>query len=136
LSTPAQNGDPSQFLGKLFQSAFIGQGNHVLRSFTVTDPKPRYCDLVLHAVTLAFDEHGFSVAQDPIQCSAGEGAVIVEDFGLVFMGLVGGQHGRALLTPPADDLEEQVRASFVDGQIAQFVHGHDGGFECEISLSV
>jgi hypothetical protein len=34
-----------------------------------------------------------------------------------------------LLVTLADDLEEQIRAGFVDGQLAQFVHGQNGGFE-------
>jgi len=82
------------------------------------------------------DEHRFSVAQEPIQHGAGEGAVVRQDFGPVFIGLVGAQNGRILLTPLADDLEEQVCAHFVDGQIAQFVHDQDGGFEGGISLCV
>ena len=51
-------------------------------------------DLIIHAVTPAFDYHGFSVVQQPIQHGAGQGAVVVEDFGPVFIGLVGRDDGR------------------------------------------
>ena len=67
--------------------------------------------------------------QEPVQHGAGQGAVVVKDFGPVLVGLVGGQQDGALLVTLADDLEEQIRAGFVDGQLAQFVHGQNGGFE-------
>ena len=75
-------------------------------------------DLILHAVALPFDDHGFGVVQQPVQHGAGQGAVVVEDFGPVFIRLVGRQQDGALLITLADDLEEQVRAGFVDGQVA------------------
>jgi hypothetical protein len=49
----------------------------------------RCFNLILHAVTLAFDYHGFGVVQEPVQDGAGQGAVVVEDFGPVLIGLVG-----------------------------------------------
>ena len=100
------------------------------------DPKPPYSYLILRAVAVGLDEHRFSVAQEPIQHRAGEGAVVGEDFGPLSIGMLGSQHERALLIPLADDLEEQVCARFVDGQLAQFVHSQDGGFEAEISFCV
>src|SRR5580700_8181831 len=75
-------------------------------------------DLILHAVTFPINNHGFSVVQEAVQHGAGEGAVVVEDFGPVFIRLVGGQQDGALFVTLADDLEEQVRAGFVDGQVA------------------
>jgi len=75
-------------------------------------------DLVLHAVTLAFDDHGFGVMQESVEHGAGQGAVVVEDFGPVFIGLVGRQQDGALLVALADDLKEQVGADFVDRQVA------------------
>jgi hypothetical protein len=74
--------------------------------------------LILHAVTFPVDYHGFSMVQEPVQNGAGQGAVVVEDFGPVFIRLVGGQQDGALLVTLADDLEEQVRAGFVDGQVS------------------
>jgi hypothetical protein len=74
--------------------------------------------LILHAVTFPVDYHGFSMVQEPVQNGAGQGAVVVEDFGPVFIRLVGGQQDGALLVTLADDLEKQVRAGFVDGQVS------------------
>ena len=51
----------------------------------------RRFDLILHAETLAFDDHGVRVMQQPVEHGAGRRAVVVEDFGPVFIGLVGGQ---------------------------------------------
>ena len=118
-----------------------GSGHHTLQRLQVylsfatpfvhpIAPRASRClDLILHAVAFPLDDHGFSVVQEPVQHGAGEGAVVVEDFGPVFIGLVGGQQDGALLVTLADDLEEQIRAGFVDGQIAQFVHGQDSGLE-------
>jgi hypothetical protein len=47
-------------------------------------------DLILHAVTLALDNHRFGVVQEPVQHGAGQGAVVVEDFGPVSIRLIGG----------------------------------------------
>ena len=54
-------------------------------------------DLILHAVTLPLDGHGFGVIQEPVRHGAGKGAVVVEDFGPVFIRLVGAQQDGALL---------------------------------------
>jgi len=43
--------------------------------------------------------------------------------------------GWSLALTLADDLEEQVRARFVDGQIAQFVHREDSGFEVTLEFA-
>lgn len=52
----------------------------------------------------------------------------------MFIGLVGGQHDRALLVAVADDLEEQICAGFVDGQVTQFIYGQDGRFEVTLEF--
>ena len=78
-------------------------------------------DAVFHAVAFAFDDDGFGVVEDAVEEGGGEGGVVVEDGGPVFEGLVGGQDDRAAFVALADDLEEQVGAALVDGQIAQFV---------------
>jgi hypothetical protein len=49
----------------------------------------RFLDLIFHPIAPAFDDHRFRVVQEPFQDGAGQGAVIVEDFGPVFIGLVG-----------------------------------------------
>ena len=44
------------------------------------------------------------MVRQPVQHGTGEGAVVVEDFGPVFLGLVGGQQDGPLVTL-ADELE-------------------------------
>ena len=94
----------------------------------------RCLDLVFHAITFAVNDHGFSVMQKPVQHGAGQRAVVVEDFGPVFIGLVGGQQDGALLIALADDLKEQVGADLVDGQIAYFIDGQDSGLEVTLEF--
>ena len=77
--------------------------------------------LILHAVAGAFDDDGFGVVEEAVEDGGGDGAVVVEDGGPVFEGLVGGQDDGAAFVALADDLEEQVGAVLVDGQIAEFV---------------
>ncbi len=60
--------------------------------------------------------------QQAVQNGAGERAVVVKDLGPVFVGLVGREHDGTSFIALADDLEEQVRTGFVDGQIANFIN--------------
>jgi hypothetical protein len=75
-------------------------------------------DAILHAIAFAFNDDGFGVVQDAIEDGGGEGGVVIEDGGPVLEDLVGGQDDGSALIALADDLEEQVGAAFVDGQIA------------------
>ena len=84
-------------------------------------------DLILHAVTTAFDDHRFSVVQKSVQHGAGQGAVIVEDFGPVLIGLVSRDDGRTGFIPLAEDLKEQIGACFIDWQISKLVDTNDAG---------
>jgi hypothetical protein len=79
-------------------------------------------DLILHPVATAFHDHGFSVVQKPVQHGAGQGAVVIEDFGPVFIGLVGRDDGRTGFIPLAEDLEEQIGAYFIDRQVSKLVN--------------
>ena len=81
-------------------------------------------DLVFHAVTGALDDHGFGVMEEPIEQRGGEGAVIVKDLGPFFKSAIGGNDKRAAFIAPADDLEKQIGAVFIDRQIAEFVQDH------------
>jgi hypothetical protein len=76
--------------------------------------------LVLHPVTVPINDRRFSTVQKPIQHGSGQGAVVVEDSGPMFIRLVCGQHDGALLVTLADDLEEQVCAGLIDGQALEF----------------
>ena len=90
--------------------------------------------MIFHAVAFAFDEDGFSVVQEAIENGGGEGAVVVEDFGPVFVGSVGGDDHGALLVAKADDLEEEIGAMLVDGQKTQLVANEQRG--CEVFLEL
>ena len=79
-------------------------------------------DLVFHPVTLAFDDDSFRVMEEAVEHSAGQRCVVVEELGPAFVGLIGRQHDGAPLVTLADDLEQQVGARLVDGQIADLVN--------------
>ena len=84
-------------------------------------------DLVLHSKAGAFDDDRLGVMEEAVQNGGGEGAVVVEDPGPLFEGLVGGQHDGAAFVALADDLEEQIGAVLVDGQVAEFVQDQQSG---------
>ena len=89
----------------------------------------RLLDLIFHAITPAFDDDRFGVVQKTVQHGAGQGAVVVEDFGPVFIRLVGRDDGRTSFIPLAEHLEEQVRADFIDRQISQFIDQNQTGVQ-------
>jgi hypothetical protein len=82
------------------------------------------------------------VVEKSVEDGGGDGGVAVEDGGPLLEGFVGGQHDGAVFVAGADDLEEQIRAVLVDGQLADFVedkHGRAGvsaqlGFEGAFEL--
>src|SRR5215471_13021573 len=78
-------------------------------------------DLIFHAETLAFDDHGLGVMQQAIQDGGREGTIIIKDLGPFLEGAVRGDHDRALLIAQRDDLEEQISARLVNGQVAELV---------------
>ncbi len=78
-------------------------------------------DLVLHAKARAFNHHRFGVMEKAVQNSGGDGAVVVENAGPLFEGVVGGQHDGSPLVALADDLEEQVGAVLIYGKISDLV---------------
>jgi hypothetical protein len=73
-------------------------------------------ELIFHAETLAFDDHGVGVMQQPVQNGSGQGAVIIEDLGPLLEGAVRGDNDRPLLIAQRDDLEEQIGARLVNGK--------------------
>src|SRR5882672_9240333 len=72
------------------------------------------------AVALAFDGDHVGVMDDAIDEGGGAGGV-GEDAGPVTEGEIGGEYGAFLLVAAADDLEEQVGVSIVEGEEANFV---------------
>ena len=57
----------------------------------------------------------------PVDHRGGQGVVHVEDCAPVPEGSVGGDHDRACFVAGGHNLEQQVGAAFVDGQIAQLI---------------
>ena len=85
--------------------------------------------LLLHSVAGAFDEDGLGVVEEAVEDGGSEGVVVVEDAGPLFEWLVGGEQYGTALVASADDLEEEVGALLVDGQIAEFVEDEEAGAE-------
>ena len=66
--------------------------------------------------------------EQAIQDSGGKGAVVVKYLRPLFEDAVWRNNQEATLISVADNLEEQVSASLVDGQVSQFVKDKQGGF--------
>ena len=64
-----------------------------------------------------------SVKQCRSQC-----AVVVKDFRPVLEDTICGNNQRPLFIAVTDDLEEQIRPGFVDGQVAQLIQYYQGRF--------
>ena len=78
-------------------------------------------DAVFHPITGALDEHRLGVMKQPIEDRGRNGAIAIEDGRPLLEGFVGGQNDRTALVALADDLEEQVGAALVDGQVTDLV---------------
>jgi hypothetical protein len=76
---------------------------------------------VFHAITGAFNDHRLGMMKEAVEQGGGEGTVIVEDLGPLFESAIRGNDKRAAFIASTDDLEEQVHAVFIDGEIAQFI---------------
>ena len=81
--------------------------------------------MVFHAEALALDDDGFGVMEETIEDGGGDAAVVVEDGGPVFVRLVGRDDGGTAFVTLADDLEEEVGAGLVEGQVPQFIEAED-----------
>jgi hypothetical protein len=86
-------------------------------------------DLLLHAEAFAFNQRGLGVMQKAVEECRGERAVVVEYFGPVLIHAVRRNYDGASLIPLADDLEEQVGAMLVDGEIAEFINDEQSRLE-------
>jgi hypothetical protein len=84
--------------------------------------------LVFHAEAFSFDDHRLGMMEQPIQDGGGQGAVLVEDLGPLLKGPDRGDNDRPLFIAQRDDLEEQIGAGLVDGEIAQLVQDEQCGF--------
>ena len=76
---------------------------------------------LLQAVRLALNVNDGAVMQDAVQDGGGDGDV-GKDLVPLGEGLVGGKDGRRLLIPPGNELEEQICALDVHGEITDLVN--------------
>jgi len=115
----ARGGGKSGEIGRFEKR--MAKGVHVLALGTKRLGGGLRFDAVFHAVALALDDDGLGVVQEAVEHGGGDGGVAVEDGGPVLEGFVGGQDDGTAFVALADDLEEEVRAALVDGQVADFV---------------
>ncbi len=86
--------------------------------------------LVFHSEARTLNDDRFRMMQQPVQDGRGNGAVIVENAGPLFERFVGRQHDGAAFVALADDLEEQIGAVLIDGQVADLVQNQN--FRAEV----
>ena len=79
-------------------------------------------DVIFHAIAFSLDDDGIGMMKQPVEKRRSEGTVVVEDAGPLLERTVGSDDDSALLVALTDDLEEQIRAVLIDGQIAQFIN--------------
>ena len=58
---------------------------------------------------------------EPIKYGRGKSSVVIKYFEPIFQGAIRGNDDRTSLVALADNLEEEIGASFIDGQITEFV---------------
>lgn len=76
---------------------------------------------LFHAITFSFNNHSLSMVEQPVKQRRCQRAVIIEDFRPFLKHTVGCDHKGTLFISLADDLEEQIRPVFIDGQVTQFI---------------
>src|SRR5438093_976282 len=67
--------------------------------------------------------------KEAVQHRGGDGAVAVEDGWPLLEGFVGGEDDGAAFVALADDLEEEIGAALIDGEVADLVEDEQGGGE-------
>ena len=93
-----------------------------------------FFDGFFHPVAFSLNDNGFSVMQESVKERRREGAVVVKDLGPVFEGPVGSDDEGAAFIPMADDLEEEIGAGLVDGQIAKLIQDEKIWFDILFQL--
>jgi hypothetical protein len=73
--------------------------------------------MVLHSVAFSVNEDGLCMVQEAIQDGGSEGAVVIEDLRPVFERTVRSDNDGTLLVAQTDDLEEEIGAVLIDGQV-------------------
>ena len=75
---------------------------------------------------------GFRMVEQPVEDGGSQGGVVVEDFGPFSIDAIGRDYGCAALVPLADDLEQQVGAGFVDGEVSELVEQQHAWFDVAV----
>src|SRR2546427_727942 len=96
---------------------------------------PEHARFALHSepIAVALGEQGVAVMQQPIEDRRSED-VIAEDLAPLTDKLVGGDEKAALLVAASDELEEEMRRSLLEGQIAELVEDEELGLGVESEL--
>ena len=87
-----------------------------------------FFDAVFHAVTFAFNDRKIGMMKEAVEESGGKGGIVIKDGGPLFKRLVGGQKRGAIFIALAKDLEKEIGALFINGQITEFVNDQQAGF--------
>ena len=77
--------------------------------------------LILHSVARSFNDDGVGMMEESIQHGGGNGAVVIENRGPLFEGLVGGEGDGSSLIALTDHLEEEISPLLIDGQITDLI---------------
>ena len=83
------------------------------------------------------------MVEEAVENGGGDGAIAVEDGRPLLEGFVGGEDNGAAFVALAQDLEEQVGAALIDGQVAEFIEDEQSrgkiafefGLESAVDLS-
>ena len=88
---------------------------------------------LLQPVAVALDEEGVAVVQESVENGGGED-IVAEDLAPLGDELIGGDEHAALLVTPSDELEEEVGAALLEGQISELVEDEQLGLRVEVEL--
>jgi len=90
--------------------------------------KASLLDGFFHPITFSLDDDSFSVVQQSVKQSRSQCAVVVKDLRPILEGTICSNDQRSLFITMTDDLEEQIRAGFIDGQVAKLIQYHQRRF--------
>src|SRR5712691_4845250 len=95
----------------------------------------KHAGLALHPepIAIALNDHRVAVVQEPVEDRRSEN-VVAEDLAPLPDELVGGDEKAALLVAASDELEEEMRRSLLEGQIAELVDDQELGLGVEGEL--
>ena len=75
-------------------------------------------ELLFYSITVSFDLYQRTMMDEAIDGGGGKGIVVVQDVSPISESAVGGYDDGTTFIPVRDDLEQQLSALLVDGEIA------------------